>query len=146
MLGSLATTLERVLEAIRFATPLWALAVIPIVILLVVQFRRARNRGVIAISGLEYLRARLPAAAGYRKQTRLILWGLLVAGLAVLWAGPVLRSPEPMFLGTVQSIHKHFIVALDVSPSMNLAMARPAAGPQDLATVSYTHLTLPTKA
>jgi len=133
MSGSLAMAFERVGEAIRFETPVWTLAVLPVVLLLVIQFRKIRSRGVVAISGLEYLRARVPAAVGHRRRVRIALWGVLVAGLAALWAGPILRSPEPIFVDAVQSIHKHFMVALDVSPSMNLAIERPPAESQDLA-------------
>lgn len=119
--------------SIRFDTVALIFCVVPLAVLLWVQVRGMRNRRAIALSGLEYARLQLPSSARRHKNVRLYLWGVIVCGLAILWAGPVLRTPEPIFLSGIQTHHKHFVVALDVSPSMNLAIEKPKTDQLDLA-------------
>lgn len=114
-----------VIESVSFASPSWALIVAPILVSLAWHFSSLGKRGVVALTGLEYVRASVAVEGRRRKAARFLLWGALAAGLGVLWAGPVLRTPEPIMLGGLQSVHKHFIVALDISPSMNLSMKKP---------------------
>ena len=133
MSGSAADLMSSLPVSIRFDTPALALCVLPVLVLLWLQIRGLRGRNAIALSGLEYARSRLPAAAHRRRYVRLYLWSGLAVGLAVLWAGPVLRTAEPIFLSGVQTHHKHFVVALDVSPSMNLAIEKPKSEQMDLA-------------
>lgn len=87
-------------------------------------YRNART-GAIPFTGLAYLRRRNLIAGSNRKLVRAALLVLMVAGLGVLWARPVYYSSYPLFGGLTNVTGKQFIVAMDISPSMNLTMQNP---------------------
>jgi len=124
--------LERFLESVGLTYPELMLPVLPALVVLawLLVFRTRRNS--YALTGLEYLRTAGCIRGKSRKLLRATLWSVVLILLGMLWADPVFYSPRPLFLGGEQTLHKNFIVALDMSPSMNLPVEFRGFGGKDL--------------
>lgn len=117
---------------ISFSSPALALAVLPLILLLLWQLYRSRDNGALLITGLEYLGATGRSDGKARKYFQIGSRIVLVGGLAVVLAGPVYRSATPLFDQDTRVFHKNFIIAFDMSPSMNLPASSKGYGGEDL--------------
>ncbi|MFN2166692.1 MAG: vWA domain-containing protein, partial [Anaerolineae bacterium] len=108
---------------LHFLRPLWFLALVPIVMLLALLWRRhARDQAWRALVDAHLLPHLLVGADGAPRRLPLTLLGLgwLLAVTAL--AGPVWeRLPQPVFSAAAERV-----VLLDLSPSMNAADIRPS--------------------
>lgn len=118
--------------AVRFVTPYLALLAAPIVLLLGYQLAVPGRRRALELTGLEYLVARRRVSAGRRRILRAALRAVIGIGLALLWAGPEYYSSEPLFERDLPTGSSRYIVALDISPSMNLPSDLSGYGEDDL--------------
>jgi hypothetical protein len=126
------TSLVDVLKVLNFSSPELSLVITPFVFLLVWQLYVYRKNGAIEFVGFEYLYSRNDVTGGWRRKLRTMLWGVIVIGLGILWAGPRYFSANPLFGPETQVFHKNFIVAFDMSPSMNLPAHFKGYGGEDL--------------
>ena len=126
------TELTSVFASIKFATPELILVVIPLALLLLYQSYVPRKRGAVGIAGLEYLDNRNCIAGAWRSMLRAATRGIVVIGLGLLWAGPEYYSTDALFEHGSQTFHKKYIVAFDMSPSMNLPADFKGYGDEDL--------------
>lgn len=107
-------------DAFSFASPMGFLLLLPFVGLLVWQLIGRGRSSPIALTGLEYLRARVGLHDTRRKWARAGLWGVMALGMAVLWAGPTVRSSKPIFEADKQTSYKNIMMLMDVSRSMSV--------------------------
>jgi hypothetical protein len=120
------------LSTFRFSSPAMATVVLLPLIVIAYQYYFPRKRGTVAVTDLEYLLQTDCIGAGNPKRTKTVLQFLVLLGLAVIWAGPEYSSSEPLFEeGAPQSIKK-YVIALDISPSMNLPYDVTGYGEDDL--------------
>lgn len=119
-------------DSLVLASPFLALAVMPVLLLLVWQALARKTYGSYELNGLEYLRQHGCLSGRWRKLVRATAWTLLVLMLGVMWTAPVLTSESPLFGSGDQTLHKNFIVAFDMSPSMNLPVTHKGFGGEDL--------------
>jgi hypothetical protein len=120
------------LKSLIFYSPELSLAITPVLFLLIWQLYVNRKSGAIDFIGFEYLYARNDITGGWRRKFRAFLWTIIVIGLGLLWAGPHYYSANPFFSPDAQIFHKNFIVAFDMSPSMNLPAHHKGFGGEDL--------------
>lgn len=104
---------------LRFATGPLFLIVLPLVLLVVRDLVANRSGAAIALTGLEYLRARKTADAGRSRRLQPALSLAVVVLLGVLWTGPQIESGRPVMAGDMQTQRKELILAIDVSRSMS---------------------------
>jgi hypothetical protein len=107
-------------DAFSFASPIGFLLLLPFVGLLVWQLIGRGSSSPIALTGLEYLRARVGFHDTRRKWGRAGLWGVMALGMAVLWAGPTVHSSKPIFEADKQTSYKNIMMLMDVSRSMSV--------------------------
>lgn len=107
------------IEGLHVALPWMLLIVLLFIPALLREFRRAGPGRSAPLSGIEYLRARLPNAASRRKLYRVVLLTILVIVLGVLWAGPAIQSGRPLLAADQLARQKNLILAIDVSRSMS---------------------------
>lgn len=119
-------------ESIRLNSPELLLAVLPLLLLLGWQILLKKRRGAYALTGLEFLRGQNCMTGKWRKFARAAVWSGIVILLGLLWMDPVLYTSEPLFGGDRQAFRKNFIVAFDISPSMNLPVEHKGFGGEDL--------------
>ena len=115
-----AETLTFIRDAFSFATPIGFLLLLPFVGLLIWQFVGRGIGNPIALTGLEYLRARVRLQDSRRKGVRAGLWGVMALGMAVLWAGPTVHSSKPIFEADKQTSYKNIMMLMDISRSMSV--------------------------
>lgn len=101
------------------------LLVLPLVLLLLWDFVSRRHSSTVPLTGLEYLVARNRLTGRRRKLLRTGLWLLVIAGTGLLWAGPSLHTPAPVFRGGEQTLQKNLVVAIDISASMGGPLKTP---------------------
>jgi len=127
------TSVPDIFESFSFARPELFLVVVPFILLFAWQRYAGRRSGSIEFAGLEYLYLRNCVADGRKKNIRALLWGVVVFGLGILWAQPQYYSASPLFAPKTEEIsYKNFIVAFDMSPSMNLPAHSKGYGGDDL--------------
>lgn len=114
------TLLSAIRDGFSFALPIGFLLLLPFVGLLAWQLIGRGSSSPIALTGLEYLRARVGLQATRRKWGRAGLWGVTVLGMAVLWAGPTVHSSEPIFKADRQTSYKNIMMLMDISRSMSV--------------------------
>lgn len=124
--------LRGIAESIRLNTPELLLAVLPLLALLAWQVFLKKRRGAYDLTGLEFLRERQYLTGKWRKTGRALAWSGIVVLLGILWTDPVLYTSEPLFGGEAEALRKNFIVAFDMSPSMNLPVEHRGFGGEDL--------------
>lgn len=107
-------------DAFSFAAPLGFLLLLPFAGLLAWQLMRRGSSNPIALTGLEYLRARVGLQDTRRKWLRAGLWGVMALGMALLWAGPTLHSSKPLFEADKQASYKNIMMLVDISRSMSV--------------------------
>ncbi len=107
-------------DAFSFASPIGFLLLVPFVGLLVWQLIGRGSSNPIALTGLEYLRARVRLQDTRRKWVRAGLWGVMALGMAVLWAGPTVHSSKPIFEAGKQTSYKNIMMLMDISRSMSV--------------------------
>jgi hypothetical protein len=100
--------------------------------ILIWQLYAERRLGALQMTGLEYLASAGITNSRSRKQLQIASRCLMVAGLGVLLAGPVYRSATPLFSQDTRVEHRNFVVAFDMSPSMNLPASSKGFGGDDL--------------
>jgi len=120
------------LASITFASPALILVVVPLALLLLFQLYVRNMDGAVRIAGLEYLDKRKCIVGKWQRAARVIIRSILVLGLGILWAGPEYYSTEPLFERSSQILSKKYIVAFDMSPSMNLPADFKGYGGQEL--------------
>lgn len=121
-----------IIAAIRFSSPLLTLVAGLLGLVVLYQYSYPRQHGTIATTGLEYLVERKSVGRKSPKLGKAAIQFILVAGLALLWAGPEYHSTEPLFDGNAPRQYRKFIIALDISPSMNLPSDVTGYGEDDL--------------
>lgn len=104
--------------SLQLQQPLWLLAVLPLVVLIVWQWRRRRNGLQLQDSGLDYLLDAGFKPADTRQRWRLILVSLITVLAGLTWAAPQIRTSTPWLSGLSRQIYPAFLVAMDVSGSM----------------------------
>lgn len=124
--------LTNIFSSVSFSTPGLATMILPLLLLLIWQLYANRKKGSLDFTGLEYLQSGNRVDGKSRKYYLIGSRTILVAGLGILLAGPVYRSSEPLFEQDVRIYHKNFIVAFDMSPSMNLPATAKGYGGDDL--------------
>ncbi len=107
-------------DAFSFASPIGFLLLLPFGALLVWQLVRRGSGNAVALTGLEYLRARVRLQDTRRKWLRAGLWGVMALGMALLWAGPTVHSSKPIFEADKQTSYKNIMMLMDVSRSMSV--------------------------
>lgn len=107
-------------DAFSFASPIWFLLLLPFVGMLIWQLIGRGRNNPIALTGLEYLRARVRLQDTRRKWVRAGLWGVMALGMAVLWAGPTVHSSKPIFEADKQTSYKNIMMLMDISRSMSV--------------------------
>lgn len=107
-------------DAFSFASPIGFLLLLPFVGLLIWQFIGRGRSNPIALTGLEYLRARARLQHTRRKWVRAGLWGVMALGMALLWAGPTVHSSKPIFEADKQTSYKNIMMLMDISRSMSV--------------------------
>ena len=129
-----------IFDSLRFTAPAWFAVSVPFFALLAWQLANVGKRGTVALTGLEYLSAYNWFSAGRRRWLRALIWGSLAVAIGALCAGPVYQSNRPLFAGTNQTVHKNFVLMLDISRSMSVPLGqeniislpgRPAPPPLD---------------
>lgn len=105
-------------DAISFTTPELFLAVIPVLFAVLTQI--FVRRSAVDFTGLEYIRSRQYLDGRPQHVVRAILRCTVIIGLGILWAGPTCYTTDPLFNGDSGAGYKTFVVAFDMSPSMNL--------------------------
>lgn len=120
------------LDSIHFARPALFLTVLPLLLAIAHRFLFRGERSSVGFSAWEWLQARLQLDGTWRKALRLLLLLLVVLGLGILWAEPSYHSTKPLFSQVGGTYHKNFVVALDMSPSMNLPSDFKGYGGEDL--------------
>ncbi len=113
-----------IIASVGFTTPAGFLVSLPFLALLGWQLANRANRGTVALTGLEYLSAHGWFSAAPRRWLRAVAWGTLAAMIGVLWAGPVYHSARPLFAGTSQTVHKNFVLMVDISRSMTVPLGQ----------------------
>ncbi|MEE8515045.1 MAG: vWA domain-containing protein [Alphaproteobacteria bacterium] len=113
-----------IIGSVSFTTPAGFLVSLPFLALLGWQLANRANRGTVALTGLEYLEAHGWFSAAPRRWLRAVLWGTLAAMIGVLWAGPVYHSSRPLFAGASQTVHKNFVLMVDISRSMTVPLGQ----------------------
>lgn len=121
-----------IIAAIRFSSPLLTLIGGLLGLVVLYQYGYPRQHGTIAATGLEYLVEQRRIGKKGPKLGKAVIQLILVAGLALLWAGPEYYSTQPLFEGDAAGRYKKFIIALDISPSMNLPSDVTGYGEEDL--------------
>jgi hypothetical protein len=121
-----------IIAAIRFSSPLLTLIAGLIALVVLYQYSRPRRHGTIAATGLEYLVELKSISKNGSKPGKAAIQVVLISGLALLWAGPEYYSTKPLLEGDTPGKYKKFIVALDISPSMNLPSDVTGYGEEDL--------------
>ncbi len=124
--------LTEILGSVSFASPGLVLLIIPLVALLLWQIYGERKRGTLQLTGLEYLAGAGIMDSRTRKGLQIAARTVMVAGLGLLLAGPVYRSAQPLFAEDTRVFHRNFVVAFDMSPSMNLPASSKGLGGDDL--------------
>jgi len=124
--------LTNILQSISFSTPGLLVVILPLLILQAWQMYGSRKTGTLYFTGLEYLHVDNRAQIRTRKYFQLAIRFFLIAGLGLILAGPVYRSTEPLFHQDTRVYHKNFVVAFDMSPSMNLPASSKGYGGEDL--------------
>ena len=119
-------------NSLILASPELALMILPILALLLWQTVFKRKKGAYELNGLEYLRSHQCLKGRWRKFVRLSSWGVFVILLGCLWVDPVIHTSAPLFDMGNQTLRKNFIVAFDMSPSMNLPVEHKGFGGNDL--------------
>ncbi len=127
--GTVQTTIA---ESVSFSTPGLLVLVIPLLLLLIWKFYVNRKQGALDITGLEYLHSINRVDTRSRKYFLVGSRIVLVTGLGITLAGPVYHSSEPLFSENTRVYHKNFVVAFDMSPSMNLPANTKGFGGDDL--------------
>ncbi len=124
--------LAAIVESISFATPELALLILPLVMILIWQLYGDRRLGALQLTGLEYLAGSGIRNSQSRKRLQVAMRCVMVAGLGLLLAGPVYRSATPLFSQDTRVLQRNFVVAFDMSPSMNLPASSKGFGGDDL--------------
>lgn len=110
------------LDFFSILSPISLLMVLPLIILLIYSLNFKNRPDAIKYTGLEYLLLNKNRSGRTRNQIRVGIYIVVITGLGLLWANPVTYSANPIFGGAVQVNKKLFMVAFDMSPSMNLTM------------------------
>ncbi len=113
-----------IIGSVSFTTPVGFLVSLPFFALIFWQLGSRGRRGTVALTGLEYLSAKGWFSAAPRRWLRAVAWGTLAAMVGVLWAGPVYHSDRPLFAGANQTVHKNFVLMLDISRSMSVPLGQ----------------------
>lgn len=113
-----------IIGSVSFTTPAGLLVSLAFFALLGWQLANRAKRGTVALTGLEYLAANSWFSAAPRRWLRAVAWGTLAAMIGVLWAGPVYHSDRPLFAGASQTVHKNFVLMLDISRSMTVPLGQ----------------------
>lgn len=125
-------TLTNLLQSVSFSTPGLLVIALPLLALLAWQAYGNRKTGTLDFTGLEYLHVDNRARLRSRKFSQIAIRLFLVCGLGLILAGPVYRSSEPLFSQDARVYHRNFVVAFDMSPSMNLPASSKGYGGEDL--------------
>jgi hypothetical protein len=123
---------NRIIEELILNSPEYAFIITPLLLILIWQVLFNRKRGNYKFNGLEYLRAHHCLKSSSRKIYRSLLWFFFIAIIAVIWIDPVLYTNTPLITSENETLHKNFIVAFDMSPSMNLPVEHKGYGGEDL--------------
>jgi hypothetical protein len=95
------------------------LLVLPLILVLIVEWVGNRSGATVALTGLEYIRSRRQGTGIRNSLYYPALGALIVLALGLLWAGPQMQSNAPVFSAGVQTQQKEVILAIDVSRSMS---------------------------
>ncbi len=121
-----------IIEELIINSPEYVFVIIPLLLILIWQVAFNKKRGNYKLNGLEYLRSHHCLKSSSRKIYRSILWGGFAVLMAAIWIDPVLYTNTPLISTENQTLHKNFIVAFDMSPSMNLPVEHKGYGGEDL--------------
>ncbi len=121
-----------IIEELIINSPEYGLVIIPLLLILLWQLLFNKKRGNYKLNGIEYLRAHHCLKGSSRKIYRSVLWFFFVALVAVIWIDPVLYTSTPLISSENETLHKNFIIAFDMSPSMNLPVEHKGYGGEDL--------------
>lgn len=113
------------MESINLVTPWHFLVILPLLVLLLLEFGIRKKGRAIAVSDLEFLRARSCVSGQGRKLLHIFLWGTVILAVGLLWTRPVLFTSEPLFTRGEQLPQKNIIVAIDLSRSMGQPLEIP---------------------
>jgi Ca-activated chloride channel family protein len=120
--GEIMSVILEAWDSFFFRSPALLLVMLPFLILLLAQISGKRKGGAIALTGLEELLARTRIFGTRRKLIRSMLWAAIVVGIGVLWAGPTLRSAEPILGSGSQTSYRNLLILLDISRSMSMPL------------------------
>ena len=123
---------DTIINSITLISPGMFFAILPLLILLAWQTLITKKHGSYDLNGLEFLRPHDCLTGKRRKYLRAAMWGGFILLLGLLWTEPILYSTTPLFNSDNQTLHKNFIVAFDMSPSMNLPVNHKGFGGDDL--------------
>ncbi len=112
-------------SSISFLSLSLALLVLPFILVLAWELRQKRNRSVIALTDLEFLKHSGCVKGKYRHLVKVMLWLLVVLLLGIIWSGPMLHSAVPVLAGGEQSSQKNLMIAIDISRSMGQPLEIP---------------------
>lgn len=115
-------TLNSIAGSVGFTDPVWVLWIVPFVVLLGWDLSSRRKSETIHITDLEYLRNIGCITGKKRRRIRALLWTMIVVAIGILWAGPIVRSSQPLFQGENQVRYQKFILLLDISRSMSVPL------------------------
>ncbi|NNE37762.1 MAG: hypothetical protein HKN08_05605, partial [Gammaproteobacteria bacterium] len=125
-------TSNSIIQELIINSPVYGFIIVPLVLVLLWQILFNKKRGNYKLNGLEYLRGHHCLKSSSRKVYRSLLWFFFVALVAIIWIDPVLYTNTPLISSENETLHKNFIVAFDMSPSMNLPVEHKGFGGEDL--------------